>query len=150
MTEGPLTENLTEKVSEPQTYPGRTIVARVCPNEDLATAAEEICRKYGIANAVLRGGIGSLIGATFTDQNGSLRRVPGPGTEVATLVGHIGAAPGVEGSLRAELTCTLVDRHGRVHAGRLTRGANPVAVTYELFVQEILPANMAGPTGTDN
>lgn len=121
---------------------GRTVVARVCPNEDLTTAVEEICHQYGIKQAILRGGIGSLIGATFTDFDGGTRRVEGPGTEVATLVGHASAASeNTAAGVRAELTCTLVDKHGRVHAGLLARGENPVAVTYELFVQEVLHPN---------
>lgn len=133
----------TSRVRSGHMSTGRTIVARVCPNEDLAAAVEEICRQYGIANAVLRGGIGSLIGATFTNPDGTARRVEGPGTEVATLVGHVATPLGATGMPQAEMTCTLVDKHGHVHAGRLTRGENPVAVTYELSIQEILSVNPA-------
>jgi predicted DNA-binding protein with PD1-like motif len=113
----------------------RTVVARVCPNEDIGLAVEKICAENGFEHAVVRGGIGSLIGATFAPHNGITRaRVDGPCTEVVTLVGHVTRT--AEG-IRSQLTCTLVDTQGVVHAGALVRGENPVAVTYELFVQEI-------------
>ncbi|WP_051973302.1 PPC domain-containing DNA-binding protein [Cryobacterium sp. MLB-32] len=126
----------------------RTVVARVCPNEDISLAVEKICTENGFENAVVRGGIGSLIGATFAPHNGITRaRVDGPCTEVVTLVGHVTRT--AEG-IRSQLTCTLVDTQGVVHAGALVRGENPVSVTYELFVQEItlttspLPATHLG------
>lgn len=134
----------------PAPAPGlnRTVVARVCPNEDISLAVEKICAENGFENAVVRGGIGSLIGATFAPHNGITRaRVDGPCTEVVTLVGHVTRT--AEG-IRSQLTCTLVDTQGVVHAGALVRGENPVSVTYELFVQEItlttpaLPATQQG------
>lgn len=36
------------------------------------------------------------------------------------------------------LAGTVVDLHGNVHHGTLLRGENPVAVTFELYVEEVL------------
>ncbi|MDH6238122.1 DNA-binding protein [Cryobacterium sp. CG_9.6] len=119
----------------PATGLNRTVVARVCPNEDITLAVEKICAENGFDHAVVRGGIGSLIGATFMPYNGITREpVAGPCTEVVTLVGHVMRTAD---DIRSQLMCTLVDTQGVVHAGGLVRGENPVAVTYELFVQEI-------------
>ncbi len=43
------------------------IAVRIRPNEDLCTAIESLCRTRGIAAAVIRGSLGSLVGARFTD-----------------------------------------------------------------------------------
>src|SRR5262245_18067945 len=57
-------------VAEPQTGKRagfRTVMARVRPNIDITEAVEAICLKHGFANAILRGSIGSLIGARYAD-----------------------------------------------------------------------------------
>ena len=41
------------------------------------------------------------------------------------------------GALVARLSCTLVDRHGVIHAGELVPGENLVAATFELTVQRL-------------
>lgn len=110
-----------------------TIIARVLPNQDLTEAALEVARGAGFATAVVRAGTGSLIGADFVaGETGRRRIVDGPATEVISVNGVVDAVAGT-----AQLTATLVDRHGQVHAGSLTPGANPAAVTFELVLQEI-------------
>jgi predicted DNA-binding protein with PD1-like motif len=110
-----------------------TIVARVLPNEDLSESAVAIARSAGYARAVVRAGTGSLIGADFAPTSAGRRRiVDGPATEVISVNGVVDAEAGT-----AQLTATLVDRHGQLHAGALTPGANPAAVTFELVLQEI-------------
>jgi predicted DNA-binding protein with PD1-like motif len=112
-----------------------TLVARVSPNEDLLGSVVALCRQEGMRSAVVRGGIGSLVGATFFDRaTGQQRRVEGPGTEVISVVGSV---ENVGGSYETRLACTLVDRHGVVHAGELVPGENAVAVTFELIIQRI-------------
>lgn len=108
-------------------------VARVLPNEDITDAVLEACRAAGYDKAVVRAGLGSLIGARFRDhRTGDIREVDGPGTEVISLTGFVIRE---DDRLHATLTCTLVDRHGDVHTGVLVPGANPVAVTFEIAVQ---------------
>lgn len=118
-------------------HPGsRTVVARVMPNEDITGSVTRICNENNFRAAVVRGGTGSLIGAVFEgDDGGPMRIVDGPATEVVTLVGHL--MPDTDGTSSVHLSCSLVDKHGTVHAGRLVPGENPVSVTFELVVQEI-------------
>nr|WP_231713160.1 PPC domain-containing DNA-binding protein [Arthrobacter sp. zg-Y769] len=122
----------------------RSVIARVCPNEDITSAVKTICASAGIRTAAIRGGIGSLIGATLTGpaERGPVR-VEGPGTEVATLVGLL--TTNTAGEPEVTINCTLVDKYGQVHAGTLVPGENPVAVTFELLIQELNPI----PGGTD-
>lgn len=113
--------------------PVPTIIARVMPNEDLTDAAIALARGAGFGKAVVRAGTGSLIGADFAPGEGLRRRiVDGPATEVISVNGVVDVE-----AATAELTVTLVDRHGQLHAGVLTAGANPAAVTFELVLQEI-------------
>jgi predicted DNA-binding protein with PD1-like motif len=130
---GDLTMPPLDSPSSPQ---HRSVVARICPNEDITTAVKTMCQSAGIQSAAIRGGIGSLIGATFTGPpGGGSVTVEGPGTEVATLVGHL--TTDSDGNANITITCTLVDKFGQVHAGTLVPGENPVAITYELLIQEI-------------
>lgn len=106
---------------------------RIRPNEDLCGAVEALCAERGIRRGVIRGGVGSLIGAAFEDG-----RVVEPHiTEVFIRDGDI--SPGEGGQPRATIDISLVDYTGAIHAGRLVRGVNPVLVTFEL-VLEILEA----------
>src|SRR5712672_2014777 len=45
----------------------RVYALRLRPNQDFATALEGFCRDRGIARATIHGGVGSTIGARFTD-----------------------------------------------------------------------------------
>lgn len=125
--------------SRPDDAPrSRSVIARVCPNEDITTAVKSLCASAGIGHAAIRGGIGSLIGASFAGgPNREPVRVEGPGTEVATLVGHLTTDDA--GNVDLTITCTLVDKFGQIQAGTLVPGENPVAVTYELLIHELDP-----------
>lgn len=124
----------------------RTVMARVLPNEDITQAVERICNDNEFATAIVRGGTGSLVGAVFEPHHGGPpTRVDGPATEVVTLVGHY--ALDERGRPGVHLSCSLVDKYGNVHAGRLIPGANQVSVTFELVVQEIDPTNLPAEAG---
>jgi predicted DNA-binding protein with PD1-like motif len=101
---------------------GQTLVVRVKPNEDIITAMESI----GIHNGIVRGSLGSLIGARFTDGG----TVNDHATEVLVREGHIRKG-------RAALDLLVVDMQGEVHQGWLQRGENPVCITFDLFVQAV-------------
>jgi len=108
------------------------IAARIRPNEDLCLAIESLCHARGIAAAIVRGSLGSLVGARFTDGSG----VADHATEVLIrkgIVGAVGAVP------RAEIALTVADMRGRVHEGVLLRGENAVCITFELFLEPIPP-----------
>lgn len=108
--------------------PARALAARLRPNRDLAGALEQLCAERGLARARLRGGVGSTIGAAFTDG----RVLANFATEVFIEDGRI--ATGAQGP-RAALDIGLVDHTGATARGRLTRGDNPVLMTFELALE---------------
>jgi predicted DNA-binding protein with PD1-like motif len=107
----------------------RAFALRLRPNRDFADSLEGFCREHGIARAKIHGGVGSTIGARFTD--GSV--VEPFATELAITSGTI--APGMGGALQAELDVALVDHTGCLAEGRLIRGDNPVLMTMELVLE---------------
>ena len=98
---------------------GRAIVARIKPNQDIIGALESLAR-----DAVIRGSLGSLIGARFTDGG----QVEDHATEVLVRQGTIRDG-------RAVLDLLVVDMQGRVHEGWLQRGENPVCITFDLVLE---------------
>jgi predicted DNA-binding protein with PD1-like motif len=102
---------------------------RLRPNQDFACALEGFCRHHGIRRARLHGGVGSTIGAVFTDGHSVVPFA----TELAVTAGEI--APDGDGRLHAELDIALVDYLGGITEGRLVRGDNPVLMTMELVLE---------------
>jgi predicted DNA-binding protein with PD1-like motif len=109
----------------------RAFALRLRPNQDFAAALENFCRQRGIFHARLHGGVGSTIGAHFTDG----RNVVPFATELAVTSGTV--APGADGTLQATLDVALVDYLGGIAEGRLRRGDNPVLMTMELVLEVI-------------
>jgi predicted DNA-binding protein with PD1-like motif len=107
----------------------RAFALRLRPNQDFAGALETFCRQRGIFRARIHGGVGSTIGACFTDG----RSVMPFATELAVSSGTV--APGANGTLEAELDIALVDYLGGIAEGRLVRGDNPVLMTMELVLE---------------
>jgi predicted DNA-binding protein with PD1-like motif len=107
----------------------RAFALRLRPNQDFAGALESFCRAHGIFRARLHGGIGSTIGACFTDG----RSVVPFATELAVNSGSVAAGDG--GTLEAALDIALVDYLGGLAEGRLVRGDNPVLMTMELVLE---------------
>jgi predicted DNA-binding protein with PD1-like motif len=109
----------------------RAFALRLRPNQDFAHSLEAFCRAHSAKGARLRGGVGSIIGARFTDG-----RVVEPfATEMAVTSGLI--APGTDGALNATLDVALVDYLGGTAEGRLARGDNPVLMTMELVLEPL-------------
>jgi len=111
--------------------PSRAFALRLRPNQDFAIVLEGFCRERGILRARLRGGVGSIIGAHFSDG----RTVEPFATEMLVRSGVI--SPDDNGELRAELDVALVDHTGALSEGRLTRGDNPILMTMELVLEVI-------------
>jgi hypothetical protein len=99
-------------------------VLRVKPNEDILTALETTARVHGITDATVRGSLGSLVGAQFAD-----------GTTVADHATEVLVREGFIRNGQAALDMLVVDMQGRVHEGWLVRGANPVCITFDLFLE---------------
>jgi predicted DNA-binding protein with PD1-like motif len=110
----------------------RAFALRLRPNQDVAHCLEAFCRHHGIARARIRGGVGSTIGARFTDG----RAVEPFATELMISSGAIRQDAG--GAPEAQLDVALVDYTGGLAEGRLVRGDNPVLMTMELML-EVLP-----------
>jgi predicted DNA-binding protein with PD1-like motif len=110
---------------------GRAFALRLRPNQDFAGALEDFCHERGILRGRIHGGVGSIIGARFTDG----RAIEPFATEMAVSNGIV--APDASGALEAELEVALVDHLGGLAAGRLMRGDNPVLMTMELVLEAL-------------
>jgi predicted DNA-binding protein with PD1-like motif len=113
----------------------RAFALRMRPNQDVAAALEAFCRQHGVLRAKLHGGVGSTIGARFTDG----RSVVPFATELAVRSGVV--SPGADGTLQAELDVALVDYLGGLAEGRFVRGDNPVLMTMELVLEVVEQRN---------
>jgi predicted DNA-binding protein with PD1-like motif len=107
----------------------RVFALRLRPNQDFAFSLEAFCRARGIISAKIHGGVGSTIGARFTDES----LIEPFATELTVTSGTI--APGNDGVPEAQLAIALVDHTGGLAEGRLVRGDNPVLMTMELVLE---------------
>ncbi len=126
---------------------GRVAAIRLRPNEDLVEGVEVVCAEHGVAHAVVRSGVGSLVDAELGYGRGEGAggvRVEGPGVEILTLAGEV--RPDGDGRPRAELRGTISDPDGRVYGGAFVRGGNPICITLELVLQEWLPEAQGAPS----
>ena len=108
----------------------RCFALRLRPNVDLHLALEAFCRDHGILSARILGGVGSTIEARFDDRP----PVTNFATEVYIRDGRI--IPGEDGALKADIKAALVDYTGAIAEGTLTRGDNPVLMTFEMVLVE--------------
>ena len=107
---------------------GRGLVARIKPNQDILEALETIAHRHGFPNAVVRGSLGSLVGARFTGGG----QVDDHATEVLVRTGTISHGT-------AAMDMLVVDMRGQVHQGWLRRGENPVCITFDLVLETLDP-----------
>jgi predicted DNA-binding protein with PD1-like motif len=107
----------------PHANPGPALFARVKPNQDIISALEEIAAAAGLRNATIRGSLGSLIGADFTD-GGTIEDLA---TEVFVREGFI--QDGI-----ASLSLTAVDFKGEPRSGWIKRNENPVCITFDIIL----------------
>lgn len=96
---------------------GRVAYARIGPNEDLMQGVDQAAERPDGACQVIRG----------------------PAIEVVSLAGEVRRQP--DGSLRSALTGVVADTEGRVYGGPFVAGANTVCVTFEVTLEEWLPAD---------
>lgn len=118
---------------------GRAVISRVLPGVEIHDAVREVCAGAGFRRARVHSSLGSTVGAAMvvgTAGDGTRSHdVDPPAVEFTRLVGAVGPAEGDDLSVRLVGTC--VDIHGEVHNGALVDGQNLVAVTFELFVEEV-------------
>lgn len=111
----------------------RLLLARIRPNIDICAALEEVCRRHNVRHARVRGSLGSLVGAEFSDAP----LLEDPATEFLVRDGTV--APGPSGELEARLRIAIVGMSGALREGWLVRGRNGVCITCE-FALEALTA----------
>jgi predicted DNA-binding protein with PD1-like motif len=104
----------------------RAFAMRLRPNQDFAGCLEAFCRERGIARARIHGGVGSTIGARFTD-----------GKVIEPFATELAITSGVVASDEATLDVALIDYTGGIGEGRLIRGDNPVLMTMELVLEAL-------------
>jgi predicted DNA-binding protein with PD1-like motif len=104
----------------------RAFAMRLRPNQDFAGCLEAFCRDRGIARARIHGGVGSTIGARFTD-----------GKIIEPFATELAITSGVVASDEATLDVALIDYTGGIGEGRLIRGDNPVLMTMELVLEAL-------------
>ncbi len=104
------------------------VVARVRPGEILDEAVLAVCRNAGFDSAEVVASLGSTTGAVFTDGT-----APWPAVEFTHLIGTVTGAQNTTPQIA--LSGEVVDVAGEVCSGTLKPQANPVAVTFELFVR---------------
>lgn len=117
---------------------GRVAYARIAPNEDLVQGVEKLCLVTGFSNAFVRGALGSLVDGCVGTRDGKLRHVKGPAVEVVSLAGEVRRCD--DGSLKAVLSGVIADPEGNVFGGPFVAGLNPICVTFEITLEEWLPA----------
>jgi predicted DNA-binding protein with PD1-like motif len=117
---------------------GRVASVRLGPNEDLVEGLDQAAAQLGFRRALVRGGLGSLIDAVFEGAKGKPRRIEGPAVELLSLSGEISLE---EGAVEpAGVSGVVGDPSGAVWAGHFVRGLNPVCVTIEAVLEELLSA----------
>jgi predicted DNA-binding protein with PD1-like motif len=104
----------------------RAFAMRLRPNQDFAGCLEAFCRERGITRARIHGGVGSTIGARFTD-----------GKVIEPFATELAITSGVVASDEATLDVALIDYTGGIGEGSLIRGDNPVLMTMELVLEAV-------------
>ncbi|WP_341988890.1 DUF296 domain-containing protein [Azorhizobium sp. AG788] len=107
------------------------LLARLRPNIDVCAALEEVCRRHNVRHALVRGSLGSLVGAEFDDA----AFLPDTATEFLVREGVVTTGP--SGELEARLRIAIVGMSGDLREGWLTRGQNGVCITCEFALEAI-------------
>lgn len=124
---------------------GNAVPVRLRPGADLMHGLKQVCEQNGIKHGAILVGIGSLrqlsfqvltpkpetkLGAGYTDP----QVVPGP-VEIVNLQGVVFQSE--EGETLLHVHGTFSDQHGKVYAGHVVPGANPILATLDAVVAGI-------------
>ncbi len=120
---------------------GRVASVRLGPNEDLIEGLAAAAAQLGFRRALVRSGLGSLTDAALQSAAGAMVRVTGPAIELLSLSGEVA----LDGERSAGVSGLVGDTSGAVWAGRFVTGENPVCVTVEVVLEEILAAQCDEP-----
>jgi uncharacterized protein len=92
----------------------------------------------GFKNAFVRGALGSLVDACLGTEGGGETTIAGPAVEIVSLAGEVRTHR--DGSIRAALAGVVADQEGKVFGGPFVPGRNPICMTFEVTIEEWLPA----------
>ena len=124
---------------------GKAVPVRLRPGTDVIDGLKRVCEKEGIKQGIILGGIGSLrqlsfqvltpkadtkLGAGYTDP----QIVPGP-VEIVSLQGVIFQSE--DGETLLHVHGTFSDKDGKVYAGHVVTGANPILATLDGMIAEV-------------
>ncbi len=124
---------------------GKTVPVRLRPGTDVMEGLKQVCRQHGIAQGAILMGIGSLrqlsfqvlipkpetaLGAGYTEP----MVIQGP-VEILSLQGVVFQSE--EGETLLHIHGTFADQHGKVYAGHVVNGANPVLATLDGIIAEV-------------
>lgn len=123
---------------------GRVAYARIGPNEDLVQGVEKLCLAEGFENAFVRGALGSLVDACLATREGRYQSIRGPAVEIVSIAGEV--RMNAAGEVVASLTGVVADPDGNVYGGPFVAGANAVCMTFEITLEEWLPAKSTEET----
>jgi len=121
------------------------VPVRLRPGTDLMHGLKQVCEQHGIKHGTILVGIGSLrqlsfqvltpkletkLGAGYTEP----QVVPGP-VEIVNLQGVVFQSE--EGETLLHVHGTFSDQYGKVYAGHVVAGANPILATLDAVVAGI-------------
>jgi predicted DNA-binding protein with PD1-like motif len=124
---------------------GKAVPMRLRTGTDMTEGIRQVCEAHGIRAGAVLTGIGSLrkmtyqvlvprpgtkLGAGYNEP----QVVPGP-VEVLSLQGVVFESE--EGELLLHLHGTFSDQHGKVYAGHVVAGENPVLATLDAVIAEV-------------
>jgi predicted DNA-binding protein with PD1-like motif len=115
---------------------GRVASVRLGPNEDLVEGLGAAAAQLGFRRALVRSGLGSLTDAAVQSGGGAVLYIAGPAIELLSLSGEIAR----DGGPDAGFSGLIGDTAGAVWSGRFLTGQNPVCVTVEAVLEEIVEA----------
>jgi predicted DNA-binding protein with PD1-like motif len=124
---------------------GKVVPVRLRTGTDVMGGLKQVCEAHGVKHGALLAGIGSLrkmtyqvltpkpetkLGAGYTEP----QVVPGP-VEIVSLQGVIFQSE--EGETLLHVHGTFSDKDGKVYAGHVVAGENPVLATLDGLIAEV-------------
>ncbi|MEZ7810794.1 hypothetical protein [Alcaligenes phenolicus] len=104
-------------------------IVTLAPNQNISAVLRDICQELGLRRAVIRGGVGSLVGAILEPEIVVEPFV----TEVLIEEGRIDLSLPAE--QQVQLDVIIIDYQHGVHRGRLKPEVNSVLVTFEMVLE---------------
>lgn len=117
------------ELSPAQAGSPKSWIVTLAPNQNISAVLRDICQELGLTRAVIRGGVGSLVGAILEPELVVEPFV----TEVLIEEGRIDL--GLPAEQQVQLDVIIIDYQHGVHRGRLKPEVNSVLVTFELVLE---------------